>query len=107
LGAADVMLLPTASEGLANVWVESLACGTPVVTTDIPGADEAIGPGCGRRVERSALALAAAVRDVLAQPVDPQLLRRSAEAFSWARNSAELVDHFTFLLTPSQRFKAA
>ena len=28
LAAADVLILPTASEGLANVWVEALACGT-------------------------------------------------------------------------------
>src|SRR3546814_5036531 len=27
--AADVMALPSSSEGLANAWVEALACGTP------------------------------------------------------------------------------
>ena len=27
LGAADVMALASASEGLANAWVEALACG--------------------------------------------------------------------------------
>ena len=29
--AADVMALPSESEGLANAWVESLACGTPIL----------------------------------------------------------------------------
>ena len=35
LSAADAMVLPTEREGLANAWVESIACGTPVVTTDV------------------------------------------------------------------------
>ncbi len=39
LSAADVMVLPTLSEGLANAWVEALACGTPVVTCDVGGGD--------------------------------------------------------------------
>jgi glycosyltransferase involved in cell wall biosynthesis len=34
VAAADVMLLPTRAEGLANAWGEALACGTPVVTCD-------------------------------------------------------------------------
>ena len=38
LAAADVMVLPTASEGLANVWIEARACGAPVVTCDAGGA---------------------------------------------------------------------
>ena len=29
--AADVVVMPSASEGLANAWVEALACGTPIV----------------------------------------------------------------------------
>ncbi|HEX8445299.1 MAG TPA: glycosyltransferase, partial [Sphingomonas sp.] len=36
--AADIFVLPTASEGLANVWVEAVASGVPVVTTDVGGA---------------------------------------------------------------------
>ena len=51
LAAADVMVLPTVSEGLANVWVEALACGTPVVTSDVGGAREVIDrPAAGRLV---------------------------------------------------------
>jgi teichuronic acid biosynthesis glycosyltransferase TuaC len=36
--AADVMALPSASEGLANAWVEALACGTPIAISDVGGA---------------------------------------------------------------------
>ncbi len=40
--AADVFVLATANEGWPNVIVESLACGTPVVATDVGGVKEII-----------------------------------------------------------------
>jgi glycosyltransferase involved in cell wall biosynthesis len=96
LGAADVMVLPTATEGLANVWVESLACGTPVVTSDVGGAREVIAtPDAGRLVPRDPAAIAAAVGEILAAPPDPAAVRKAAETFSWARNAAELRDHLS------------
>ena len=35
LSAADALVLPSASEGIANAWIEALACGTPIVVPDI------------------------------------------------------------------------
>ncbi|MBV9883556.1 MAG: glycosyltransferase, partial [Sphingomonadaceae bacterium] len=94
LAAADVMVLPTASEGLANVWVEALACGTPVVTTDVGGAREAVDrPEAGRLVPREPDAVAAAVNDLLADPPSQAAVRAAAERFSWERNAAELREH--------------
>jgi glycosyltransferase involved in cell wall biosynthesis len=99
LAAADVMVLPTVSEGLANVWVESLACGTPVVTSDVGGAREVIDrPAAGRLVARDPEAIAAAVRELLAAPPDRAAVRAAAEKFSWARNAAELRDHLASLV---------
>lgn len=98
LAAADVTLLASASEGLANVWVESLACGTPVVTTDVGGAREAIDrPEAGRLAERKPEALAAAVKEVLADPPDQQAVRRCSEKFSWERNAEALEAHLLAL----------
>jgi glycosyltransferase involved in cell wall biosynthesis len=99
LAAADVMVLPTASEGLANVWVEALACGTPVVTCDVGGAREAIDrPEAGRLVGRDADAVAAAVRALLADPPAQADVRKAAERFSWKRNGDELFDHLSSLV---------
>jgi glycosyltransferase involved in cell wall biosynthesis len=96
--AADVTLLATASEGLANVWVESLACGTPVVTTRVGGAAEAIDrPAAGRLVARDPEAMAAAVREILADPPAPDAVRAAAEKFSWEKNGAELFAHLAAL----------
>ncbi|HEX8191716.1 MAG TPA: glycosyltransferase [Allosphingosinicella sp.] len=95
LGAADVTLLPSASEGLANVWVESLACGTPVVTSDVGGARETIDrPEAGRMVARDPTAIAAALKAILADPPDQSAVRRAAaDRFSWEKNAAELEAH--------------
>ena len=97
--AADVMVLPTVSEGLANVWVEALACGTPVVTSDVGGAREVIdAPACGRLVPREPAAIAAAVRDLLDDPVPQDAVRAGALRFSWEKNGAELAAHLNGLL---------
>jgi glycosyltransferase involved in cell wall biosynthesis len=41
--AADLFVLATANEGWANALQEALACGTPVVTTDVGGNREVLG----------------------------------------------------------------
>jgi teichuronic acid biosynthesis glycosyltransferase TuaC len=99
LAAADVMVLPTVSEGLANAWVEALACGTPVVTSDVGGASEVIDrPEYGRLVPRDPAAIAAAVRELVAEPPAPAAVREGAMRFSWDRNGAELAAHLKGLV---------
>ncbi|HYG47589.1 MAG TPA: glycosyltransferase [Allosphingosinicella sp.] len=98
LAAADLMLLPSEREGLANVWIEALACGTPILIADVGGAREVLDrPEAGRLVAREPRAIAAAAREMLASPPDRAEVRRSAERFSWARNGAELHAHLSSL----------
>lgn len=66
--AADLLLHPTRYDPFANVCLEAMACGTPVVTTDRNGAADVLAAGKGGRVVRledGAEALAAAAADVL------------------------------------------
>jgi len=94
LAAADAMVLPSEREGLANVWVEALACGTPLVISDVGGAREVVGgPQAGRLVAREAGAIAAGVREVLAAAAPSEAVRAYAVPFSWERNAAELRAH--------------
>ena len=95
LSAADAMVLPTANEGLANAWVEALACGTPLVTCDVGGARELVTSDlAGKLVERSAAAVAEGVREVFANPRDRQAVAALTEHFSWDANAAALAAHF-------------
>lgn len=99
LAAADAMVLPSASEGLANAWVEALACGTPLVITDSGGAREVVrDETAGRIAARDSAAIAAAVRALLADPPSQQAVAANAERFSWDANAAALVNYWRGLV---------
>lgn len=95
LAAADVMVLPSASEGLANAWIEALACGTPIVIAEAGGAREVVTmPEAGRIVARDPASIAAAVQDILADPPDPEAVAETVARFSWEANAAALAAHY-------------
>lgn len=99
LSAADAMVLPSASEGLANAWVEALACGTPLVITDAGGAREVVtSPDAGRIVARTPSAIAAGVREVLEDPPLREATAALAERFSWQANAEALARYYEGLL---------
>lgn len=99
LSAADAMILPSASEGLANAWIEALACGTPIVIADAGGAREVVtGPEAGRIVAREPQAIASAVKELLADPPEREHVAEYAARFSWQANAAALAEHYERIL---------
>ncbi|KPL67164.1 glycoside hydrolase [Erythrobacter sp. SG61-1L] len=99
LSAADAMVLPSASEGLANAWVEALACGAPLVICDAGGARELVrDASAGVIVERNGAAVAQGIRALLANPPAQQAVIANAAAFSWEANAAALADYYEGLL---------
>lgn len=93
--AADVTALVSESEGLANVWVESLACGTPIVASDVGGIRELVKTShAGRIVERNPDAIALAIRDILADPPLRKAVAANVSEFSWDENARALAAFF-------------
>jgi glycosyltransferase involved in cell wall biosynthesis len=89
-GAADASVLASSREGWANVLLESMACGTPVIAADIWGNPEVVrAPEAGAIYRpNTADALAGAVRRLFAALPDRAATRVYAEAFSWDETTA-------------------
>ncbi len=99
LSAADLFVLPTRNEGWANVLLEAMACGRPVVASDVGGNAEVICmPGLGRVVPfGDAVALQHAIEQALSASWDVAAIRAYAERNTWEQRVEVLVDEFARL----------
>lgn len=88
--AADASVLASSNEGWANVLLESLACGVPVVATDVGGNREVIASDALGRVVPlgDARALRGAIHEVLSARWDAQALRSYALEHDWEDRAA-------------------
>ncbi|MCX2981294.1 glycosyltransferase family 4 protein [Halieaceae bacterium IMCC14734] len=85
LNAADALVLASSREGWANVLLESMACGTPVVATSIWGTPEVVAAEeAGVLVEtRTASGISKGVQKLFADYPQHSKTRAYAELFSW------------------------
>ncbi|MGE0099206.1 MAG: glycosyltransferase family 4 protein [Hydrogenophaga sp.] len=83
--ASDAVVLCSSREGWANVLLESMACGTPVVATSIWGTPEIVKDDAAGALmkERTAASLCEAWNVVASRRLDRRDTRRYAEQFSW------------------------
>jgi glycosyltransferase involved in cell wall biosynthesis len=96
--AADVCVLPSQSEGIANAWIEALACGTPLVITDAGGAREVMtSTAAGFIIDREAGAIAYAVQQILNAPPERSAVAQVVADYSWERNGKALVAYWRTL----------
>lgn len=105
LSAADVFVLLTSNEGWANVFLEAMACGLPVVTTDVGGNREVVND------DELGIIVPFGVRDDLQAAVHKALstewrkarIRQYAESNSWDERVGRLCANFSALSATGSR----
>ncbi|MGB5306999.1 MAG: glycosyltransferase [Gammaproteobacteria bacterium] len=105
LSASDVFVLATSNEGWANVFLEAMACGLPVITTDVGGNSEVVSrPALGTVVPfGNQQALLEALRSALVQTWDSAVIRAYAGENAWDTRVACLTEEFSQIVKAERR----
>src|SRR5206468_5953243 len=84
-GACDALVLASSREGWANVLLESMACGTPVVASNVWGTPEVVrSPSAGILMpSNTPHGIVEAVNALRANYPEHSSTRAYAEGFSW------------------------
>ncbi|HEY8857302.1 MAG TPA: glycosyltransferase [Rugosibacter sp.] len=100
MGAADWLLLSSTFEGWPTVYFEAMACGRPVLTSNVSSARDAINqPAYGSVVEpRTATAFAAAMQTAAQTTYDENVIRHYAEQNSWGKWADNAMQLFTSIV---------
>jgi teichuronic acid biosynthesis glycosyltransferase TuaC len=99
--AADVFCLASSKEGWANVLLESLACGTPVVATRVWGTPEVISSDeYGILVERTPEEIGRGLSLALRRSWDRKRISEYARSRTWDVVAGEVTDVFDEILGP-------
>ena len=94
--AADTLVLCSSREGWPNVILEAMACGTPVIATNVGGVREMLPKEAGILLKgRSSEEVASALRHLFTTTSDRKHIRHHAESFSWDETSRAQLQLFS------------
>ena len=101
--AADVLVLASSREGWPNVLLEAMACGTPVIASNVGGNPEVVAaPEAGALIyHRTSEQIASAVKTLFETHIDRAATRQYAERFSWDATTEGQIRLFSDVLSGS------
>jgi glycosyltransferase involved in cell wall biosynthesis len=102
MNAANLFCLATSSEGRCNAILEALACGLPVVTTDVGGNRELIEDGTDGVLVSfwDAKAFSAALCRALSEAWNYQAISQRARRVTWEQTTRDIVAEFERVVKP-------
>ena len=99
MNAADCLCLTSRSEGMPNVVIEALACGLPVVATDVGSCRELLANEPSARVVAAGVSdaslpdrIAAALQDLLEAHIDREQMARRHAGLSWQTSAVRILE---------------
>ena len=100
LKSSDLFVLPSRWEGMPNVLLEAMAAGLPIISTEVEGVREVLGPGTDAQTVPfgDSEALIGRIQDLLADEAAAKSLA--------AANRVRVVEHFT-LDAMARRYEGA
>jgi glycosyltransferase involved in cell wall biosynthesis len=93
LNSSDILVLPSYREGVPNVIMEALACGLPVVATNVGGIPEIINTKNGILLKSHNMKdIVQGIEKCMMQVWSPNVIRATIADFTWERNVQQLVN---------------
>jgi len=90
LAACNLLALPSHNEGVPNVVLEAMACGRPVVASNVGGIPEILPVKSGILVEKGDLdGLAKALIKGIKIDWDPEHINSNTKKFNWTINASQ------------------
>jgi teichuronic acid biosynthesis glycosyltransferase TuaC len=100
MSACDLLCLPSLNEGVPNVILEALACGVPVVASNVGGIPEILtSTDYGSLVKpQDCKALQKALLECLEKSWNREVIHGHSTRFSWRRNAEMIYQEMTDIL---------
>ena len=104
--AAELLILASSREGMPNVLLEAISCGTPVLAANVGGAAEIIDNKIIGRLllDRSPAGIIDGVQQVVGSHLDREKIRAAANFWSWDKTVERILSLYDTLIIKDGNF---